>query len=94
MVICTLPSNINIFNHQCDCVPSGQRASTHIRECCHKYLFFSLQKTMIEEQQKAINNLKRNLMDDMNERGVLSDPECQEIIDQHQQVRLHDSTAY
>ncbi|CAH1782700.1 unnamed protein product [Owenia fusiformis] len=38
----------------------------------------------IEEQQKAIHNLKSNLMDDLNERGVLSDPECQRVIETHQ----------
>ena len=40
----------------------------------------------IEEQQKAIHNLKSNLMDDLNEKGVLSDPECQRVIQIHQQV--------
>ncbi|KAJ8317460.1 hypothetical protein KUTeg_005364 [Tegillarca granosa] len=37
----------------------------------------------IEEQQKAINNLKANLMDDLNARGILSDPECQAILQRH-----------
>ncbi|ELT95533.1 hypothetical protein CAPTEDRAFT_186105 [Capitella teleta] len=39
----------------------------------------------IEEQQKAIHNLKSNLMDDLNEKGILSDPECQRVIEIHQQ---------
>ena len=38
----------------------------------------------IEEQQKAIHNLKSNLMDDLNEKGILSDPECQRVIQVHQ----------
>ncbi|KAL8610097.1 hypothetical protein ACOMHN_024563 [Nucella lapillus] len=41
--------------------------------------------TQIEEQQKAINNLKANLMDDLNERGILSTPECERILDIHKQ---------
>ena len=40
----------------------------------------------IEEQQKAIFNLKSNLMDDLNDKGVLSDPECQKVIEIHQMV--------
>ena len=43
--------------------------------------------TRIEEQQKAINNLKANLMDDLNERGILSTPECERILDVHKQVQ-------
>ncbi|XP_064601253.1 LOW QUALITY PROTEIN: uncharacterized protein LOC135467409 [Liolophura sinensis] len=39
----------------------------------------------IEQQQKAINNLKLNLMDDLTDRGVLSNPECQRVIDVHKQ---------
>ncbi|KAL4231314.1 smoothened signaling pathway [Mactra antiquata] len=39
----------------------------------------------IEEQQKAIHNLKTNLIDDLNARGVLSDPETQAVIQRHQQ---------
>ena len=38
----------------------------------------------IEEQQKAIHNLKSNLMDDLNDKGILSDPECQRVIKVHQ----------
>ncbi|XP_076460984.1 limbin-like [Babylonia areolata] len=41
--------------------------------------------TQIEEQQKAINNLKANIMDDLNERGILSTPECDLILDTHKQ---------
>lgn len=37
----------------------------------------------IEEQQKAILNLKSNLMDDLTEKGILSSPECQKVIDIH-----------
>ena len=46
----------------------------------------------IETQQKAIHNLKSNLMDDLNDRGVLSDPECQRVIEIHQQeqAKLND----
>ncbi|XP_060063934.1 trichohyalin-like [Ylistrum balloti] len=39
----------------------------------------------IQEQQKAINNLKMNLMDDLNERGVLDNKECHEIIDRYRE---------
>ncbi len=39
----------------------------------------------IEEQQKAIHNLKSNLMDDLNDKGILSDPQCQKVIEIHQQ---------
>ncbi|KAI8789816.1 trichohyalin, partial [Biomphalaria glabrata] len=39
----------------------------------------------IEEQQKAINNLKANLLDDLNSRGILSTPECERIILRHKQ---------
>lgn len=41
----------------------------------------------IEEQQKAINNLKVNLMDELTDRGVLSSPECERIIETHKEVR-------
>ncbi|XP_074642074.1 uncharacterized protein LOC141899588 [Tubulanus polymorphus] len=41
----------------------------------------------IEEQQKAINNLKSSLMDDLTDRGVLSNPECQRVIEIHQQEK-------
>ena len=48
----------------------------------------------IEEQQKAIHNLKSNLMDDLNEKGILSDPECQRVIQVHQkeQEKLNENT--
>ncbi|KAK7484926.1 hypothetical protein BaRGS_00023846 [Batillaria attramentaria] len=41
--------------------------------------------TKIEEQQKAINSLKANLMDDLNERGILSTPECERILQVHKE---------
>lgn len=41
---------------------------------------------LIEEQQSAINNLKTNLMDELNERGILSDPECQKVLERHKKV--------
>lgn len=41
---------------------------------------------LIEEQQAAINNLKSNLIDELSERGILSDPECQKVLDRHKQV--------
>ncbi|KAK7110982.1 hypothetical protein V1264_014771 [Littorina saxatilis] len=41
--------------------------------------------TQIEQQQKAINNLKAKMMDDLNERGILSTPECERILDVHKQ---------
>ena len=40
----------------------------------------------IEEQKNAILNLKANLLEDLNEKGVLSDPECQKVIEIHQAV--------
>ena len=46
------------------------------------------QMARIEEQQKAIFNLKSNLMDDLNDKGVLSDPECQKVIEIHQKVKI------
>ncbi|XP_052773636.1 trichohyalin-like isoform X2 [Mya arenaria] len=39
----------------------------------------------IEEQQRAIHNLKTNLIDDLNSRGVLTDPETQAVIKRHQE---------
>ncbi|XP_059163330.1 trichohyalin-like [Physella acuta] len=39
----------------------------------------------IEEQQKAINNLKGNLLDDLNARGILSTPDCEKIITRHRE---------
>nr|KAG5698070.1 hypothetical protein BaRGS_016718 [Batillaria attramentaria] len=42
--------------------------------------------TKIEEQQKAINSLKANLMDDLNERGILSTPECERILQVHKEM--------
>ncbi|OWF43866.1 trichohyalin-like [Mizuhopecten yessoensis] len=49
----------------------------------------------IEDQQKAINDLKMNLMDDLNERGVLGNQECQEIIERYkeEQDKLQHSLA-
>ncbi|XP_061180109.1 trichohyalin-like [Saccostrea echinata] len=46
---------------------------------------------LIDEQQAAINNLKSNLMDELNERGILSDPECQKVLERHrqEQEQLH-----
>ena len=40
----------------------------------------------MEEQQQAIHNLKTSLIDDLNARGVLSDPETQDVIKRHQKV--------
>ena len=40
----------------------------------------------IEEQQMAIHNLKTSLIDDLNARGVLSDPETNAVIRRHQEV--------
>ena len=45
-----------------------------------------LQLAKIEEQQRAIHSLKTNLIDDLNARGVLSDPETQAVIKRHQEV--------
>ncbi|GFS14925.1 limbin, partial [Elysia marginata] len=39
----------------------------------------------IEEQQKAINSLKANLMDDLNARGILSTPECEKVLNVHKE---------
>ena len=50
-------------------------------------LYILWQMARIEEQQKAINNLKANLMDDLNARGILSTPECERILDVHRQVQ-------
>ena len=42
----------------------------------------------IEEQQKAIYNLKSSLMDDLHEKGMLSDPACQKVLEKHQKVDI------
>lgn len=44
----------------------------------------------IDEKQRAINDLKANLIDDLNERGVMSDIEAEQCLDQHraQQEKL------
>ncbi|CAL1547304.1 unnamed protein product [Lymnaea stagnalis] len=39
----------------------------------------------IEEQQKAINNLKANMLDDLNARGILTTPECEMILNRHKE---------
>ncbi|KAK6186320.1 hypothetical protein SNE40_008379 [Patella caerulea] len=41
----------------------------------------------IEDQQKAINNLKINLVDDLNERGILSTPECEKLLERHKREK-------
>ena len=38
----------------------------------------------IEEQQKAINDLKKNLMEDLNQNGVLDNPQCRQVIEEHE----------
>ena len=45
----------------------------------------------IESQQKAINDLKASMLDELNQRGQLSDPECQRVLQIHQdeQARLN-----
>jgi len=45
----------------------------------------SPQLAKIEEQQRAIHSLKTSLIDDLNQRGVLSDPETQAVIRRHQE---------
>lgn len=41
----------------------------------------------IEEQQRAINNLKSNLLDDLNARNLLDDTETQKILLSHKQAQ-------
>ncbi|XP_063433599.1 limbin-like [Mytilus trossulus] len=41
----------------------------------------------IEQQQKAINNLKTNLLEDLNSRDLLNDTETQKIIQSHRQAQ-------
>ncbi|PVD30384.1 hypothetical protein C0Q70_09650 [Pomacea canaliculata] len=43
--------------------------------------------TKIEEQQKAINNLKANLMDDLSDRGILTISQCEKILQDHRNVQ-------
>ena len=50
------------------------------------------QLAKIEEQQAAIHNLKTSLIDDLNARGVLSDPDTQKVIQRHQKVDTVSST--
>ncbi|XP_077991891.1 uncharacterized protein LOC144446076 [Glandiceps talaboti] len=38
----------------------------------------------IEEQQKALNNLKMNMMDELTDNGIISNPEGRKIIEEHQ----------
>lgn len=49
-----------------------------------------VQLSEIDENQKAINKLKANLVDDLNDRGVLSDYEAEQCLEQHraQQEKL------
>lgn len=44
--------------------------------------------TKIEEQQKAINNLKANLMDDLSDRGILTISQCEKILEDHRNVGI------
>lgn len=46
--------------------------------------------TEIDEKQRAINELKANLIDDLNDRGVMSDIEAEQCLEQHkaQQEKL------
>ncbi len=43
-----------------------------------------MQMAKMEEQQKAIYNLKSNLMDDLSDKGILTNPECARILEAHQ----------
>jgi len=52
------------------------------------WMILNLQITRIKDQQQKINDLKANLMDDLNERGILDNQECQEIIQRYKQVLL------
>lgn len=46
------------------------------------------QITQIEEQQKAIIKLKVGMMDDMNDKGILSTQAIEQILRNHEQVCL------
>ncbi|XP_078587515.1 uncharacterized protein LOC144868783 isoform X1 [Branchiostoma floridae x Branchiostoma japonicum] len=37
----------------------------------------------IEEQREALNKLTTNLVDELSDKGVLTDPECKKVIEQH-----------
>ena len=52
------------------------------------YTWMFSQVARIEEQQKAINSLKANLMDDLNARGILSTPECEKVLSVHKEVSV------
>lgn len=39
--------------------------------------------TEIDDKQRAINELKANLIDDLNERGVMSDIEAEQCLEKH-----------
>lgn len=52
----------------------------------YSFHFLLVKMTKIEEQENAINKLKANLMDDLTERGLLSDPECKRILQIHKEV--------
>ena len=40
----------------------------------------------IEEQQKALWQLKMNMLDNMTENGILRNADCKKVIDTHQKV--------
>ncbi|KAK3595846.1 hypothetical protein CHS0354_014668 [Potamilus streckersoni] len=45
------------------------------------------QLAKIEEQQRAIHGLKSNLINDLSDRGILSNPECQAFLNKHYEQR-------
>ena len=44
-----------------------------------------LQVSKMESQQKAIHELKASLLDELNQNGKLSDPDCQKVLRIHQE---------
>lgn len=38
----------------------------------------------IEEQQRAIHELKSSLVSELEDQGMLADPQCRALIEQHQ----------
>ena len=53
--------------------------------------FFISQIAEINKQQRALGQLQTSIIDDLDEKGVLVDPETKEILKQHQEVRKNNS---
>ena len=48
---------------------------------------FLIQLATIEEQQKALLQLKMNMLDELTEKGIMKNAQCKKVIETHQKVR-------